>query len=153
MRSALTKRLGRLRGELADLPEREEEDELFFDERYEGEQEEQDVLLDDHQIREDEIEKLEQLLGLPVKEDKKLTKLLELVDQIETESARGAEEKVLIFTEYRETQNHLVRQLEEKYGKGSVVVIHGGMKLERSEDRQDIDTIWAPFANDGALVA
>jgi superfamily II DNA/RNA helicase len=142
-----------LRGELADLPEREAEDDLFFDERYEGEQEEQDVLLDDRQIREDEIEILQRLLDLPVKEDKKQTKLLELVDQIEAESARGAEEKVLIFTEYRETQNHLVRQLEEKYGKGSVVVIHGGMKLERIEDRQDIETIWAPFASDGALVA
>ena len=153
IRSALAKRLGRLRGELADLPEREPEDDLFYDERYEGEQEEQDVLLNDRQIRADEIEILQRLLDLPVKEDKKRTKLLELIDQIEAESARGAEEKVLIFTEYRETQNHLVRQLEEKYGKGSVVVIHGGMKLERIEDRQDIETIWAPFASDGALVA
>jgi SNF2 family DNA or RNA helicase len=153
IRSALAKRLARLRGELADLPEHEPDEDIFFDERYEGEQEEQDVLLDDRQIREDEVEILQRLLDLPVKEDRKQTKLLELIDQIETESARGAEEKVLIFTEYRETQNHLVRQLEEKHGKGSVVVIHGGMKLERKEDRQDIETIWIPFANDGALVA
>ncbi|MFZ0748462.1 MAG: helicase-related protein, partial [Pyrinomonadaceae bacterium] len=62
-------------------------------------------------------------------------------------------EKVLIFTEYRQTQHHLVSELEQKYGKGSVVVIHGGMKLERVEDRQDIDAVWAPFANEGALVA
>lgn len=153
IRCALAKRLARLRGELADLPEREEEEDRFFDERYEGEQEEQDVLLDDGQIREDEIEILQRLLDLPVKEDKKLTKLLELVDQIETESRRGPEEKVLIFTEYRQTQHHLVSELEQKYGKGSVVVIHGGMKLERVEDREDIDAVWAPFANEGALVA
>ncbi|MGH9871404.1 MAG: helicase-related protein [Pyrinomonadaceae bacterium] len=153
IRSALAKRLARLRGELADMPERDPEEDVFFDERYEGEQEEQNVLLDDRKIREDEIEILEHLLDLSVKEDKKRTKLLELVDQIESESPRRAEEKVLIFTEYRETQNHLVRQLEEKYGKGSVVVIHGGMKLERVEDRQDIEAIWAPFAKDGALVA
>ena len=153
IRAALAKRLARLRGELADLPEREEGEEFFFDERYEGEQEEQDVLVDDRQIREDEIEKLEQLLNLPVKEDKKLTKLLELVDQIEAESRRGPEEKVLIFTEYRETQHYLVRELEQKYGKGSVVVIHGGMKLERIEDRQDVDAVWAPFASEGALIA
>jgi ERCC4-related helicase len=154
IRSALAKRLARLRGELADLTEREDEEDRFFDERYEGEQEEQDVLLDDRQIREDEIEKLEQLLNLQVKEDKKLTKLLELIDQIETESRRGPEEKVLIFTEYRETQHYLVSELEQKYGKGSVVVIHGGMKLERiEEDRQDVETIWTPFAKDGALVA
>jgi ERCC4-related helicase len=153
IRSALAKRLARLRGELADLPERDPDEDLFFDERYEGEQEEQDVLLDDRQIREDEIEILQRLLDLPVKEDKKLTKLLELVDQIETESRRGPEEKVLIFTEYRQTQHHLVSELEQKYGKGSVVVIHGGMKLERVEDRQDIEAIWAPFAKEGALAA
>jgi ERCC4-related helicase len=152
--SALTKRLARLRGELDRLPEPEEDDSLFFDERYEGEQEEQDILLDDRRIREDEIEILQSLLDLPVNEDKKLTKLLELIDQIEYESPRGPEEKVLIFTEYRETQNYLVKQLEDKYGKGSVVVIHGGMKLERvEEDRQEIDRVWTPFAEDGALVA
>ncbi len=78
---------------------------------------------------------------------------MELVDQIETESPRGPEEKVLIFTEYRETPHYLVSELEQKYGKGSVVVIHGGMKLERAEDRDDVDSIWSPFANEGALVA
>ncbi len=155
IRSALTKRLGRLRGELKDLSpyEAEEEEYGLYDDRFEGEREEERVLVDDQQIREDEIEILQSLLELPVKEDKKLTKLLELVDQIEGESPRGDEEKVLIFTEYRETQNYLVRELEAKYGKGSVVVIHGGMKLERQEDRQEIETIWAPFAKEGALVA
>lgn len=154
IRSALAKRLARLRGELAALPEQDEGEEGFYDERYEGEQEEQDVFLDDREIREDEIDTLQTLLELPVKEDKKQTKLLELVDQIETESPRGDEEKVLVFTEYRETQKHLVCELEAKYGKGSVVVIHGGMKLERlEEERQDIDTVWAPFAENGALVA
>ncbi|HXI23294.1 MAG TPA: helicase-related protein [Pyrinomonadaceae bacterium] len=155
IRSALTKRLARLRGELCALPppETEEEEYGLYDERFEGEREEQDVLVDDRKIREDEIEILQSLLELLVKEDKKLTKLLELVDQIESESARGDEEKVLIFTEYRETQNHLVRELEAKYGKGSVVVIHGGMKLERREDQDELDSIWAPFAADGAVVA
>ncbi len=67
---------------------------------------------------------------------------------------REDEDKVLIFTEYRETQCHLVRELEERYGKGSVVVIHGGMKLERrGEAEQEIETVWAPFAKEGAMVA
>lgn len=155
IRAALTKRLARLRGELEDSPRQEPEEEEYglYDERFEGELEEERVLVDDQQIREDEIEILQSLLELPVKEDKKLTKLLELVDQIEGESPRGDEEKVLIFTEYRETQNYLVRELEAKYGKGSVVVIHGGMKLERQEDRQEIEAIWAPFGKEGALVA
>src|ERR1019366_5277319 len=38
------------------------------------------------------------------------------------------------------------------YGKGSVVVIHGDMKLERQEDNQrDVQTLWAPFVKAGAL--
>lgn len=156
IRAALAKRVARLRGELCALPPLEIEEEQYglYDERFEGEREEQDVLIDDRKIREDEIEIIEGLLDLPVKEDKKLSKLLDLIDHIATESSRGAEEKVLIFTEYRETQNYLVNQLEEKYGKGSVVVIHGGMKLERvEEDRLDKDMVWQPFARDGALVA
>jgi len=155
IRSALWKRVGRLKGELCALPPTEIEEEYgLYDERFDGEREEQDVLVDDQKIREDEIEIIEGLLGLPVNEDKKLTKLLELIDHIATESSRGMEEKLLIFTEYRETQNYLVNQLEEKYGKGSVVVIHGGMKLERvEEDRLDKDIIWKPFARDGALVS
>jgi Helicase conserved C-terminal domain len=44
--------------------------------------------------------------------------------------------------------------LESRYGKGSVVVIHGGMKLERQgESEQEVQTLWVPFARDGALGA
>ena len=157
IRAALAGRLARLRGELAALPAshlEEDSEENFFDERYEGEQDEQDVLLDDRELMADEIRRLESLLALRVRRDRKLEELLRLVEHVEQESPRGTEEKILIFTEYRETQRHLVRVLEERYGKGSVVVIHGGLKLERREEaEQEIDTIWRPFARDGALVA
>src|SRR3989441_4001075 len=154
IRSALAKRLARLRGELATLPPEDEDADLLFDERYEGEKEEQDVLLDDREILEGEIQILEGLLVLPVERDHKLKELLQLVDHIGRESPRLKEEKVLIFTEYRETQAYLVEKLEQEYGKGSVVVIHGGMKLDRfGEAQQDVETIWAPFGKDGALVA
>ncbi len=155
IRAALSGRLARLRGELADLPATpDEKEEAFFDERYEGESAEQDVLLDDRELMEDEIRRLESLLSLKIRRDKKLDELLRLVAHIAEESSRGAEEKVLIFTEYRETQKHLVRVLEERYGKGSVIVIHGGMKLEhREEASKDIEELWQPFARDGALVA
>jgi len=44
--------------------------------------------------------------------------------------------------------------LEQKYGKGSVVVIHGDMKLERREENeQELDAIWEPFVKHGAIVA
>jgi len=103
------------------------------------------------EIMRDEIATLEALQAMRVKSDKKLDELLRIIERIETESARGKEEKVLIFTEYRETQRFLIAELEKKYGKGSVVVIKGGIKLERTEDNvQDLESIWRPFAQDGA---
>jgi len=154
IRLALERRLRRLRGDLEAMAEHDEDDGELFDERYLGEQEEQRVLYDDREILEGEIETLETLLEIKVRRDKKLDEVLPLIDHIEHESPRGVEEKVLIFTEYRETQCYLVRELEERYGKGSVVVIHGGMKLERrGEAEQDIESIWEPFAKEGALVA
>jgi ERCC4-related helicase/HKD family nuclease len=155
IKSALTKRLARLRGQLKDLPEHAEEDDgNLLDERYEGEIEEQAILKDDTAILKDEIDRVESLIDMKVKRDRKLDELLHLTDRIATESARGKEEKVLIFTEYRETQRHIVQELESRYGKGSVVVIHGGMKLERREETDmETDSVWLPFAKDGALVA
>jgi ERCC4-related helicase/HKD family nuclease len=155
IKAALTTRLGRLKGELANLPQHaEDENEGLYDERYEGEYEESEVFRDDQAIMKGEIGTLEKLLAMRVKRDHKLDELLRLVDHIERESPRGEEEKVLIFTEYRQTQRHLVTELERKYGKGSAVVIHGGMKLERLEEsEQEVNTIWAPFGKDGALGA
>ena len=54
--------------------------------------------------------------GRAGKRDKKLTELLGLTDQIAKESARGDQEKVLIFTEYRQTQRYLVEVLEGDKG-------------------------------------
>jgi superfamily II DNA or RNA helicase len=153
IRVALNGRLLRLRGEVASLPPEEKEAEEY-DERYEGEIEEEQVFLNDREIMEGEIRRLETLLAMPVKRDKKLEELLRLIDHIAEVSPRGDEEKVLIFTEYRRTQNHLVEELERKYGKGCVAVIHGSLKLERREETEsDIETLWAPFAKEGATVA
>jgi len=105
IRAALSGRLLRLQGQVAKLPPEEEEPEPeFVDERFEGEHEEQQVLLDDREILEDEIAALQMLLAMKVRRDKKADELLRLIDHIAQESPRGQEEKVLIFTEYRETQ-------------------------------------------------
>jgi ERCC4-related helicase len=153
IRSALQARLSRLNDQ-RDLAPVEEPEPEEIDERYEGEYEEQSVIKSDREILGDEIATLDKLLAMPVKRDRKLDELLGLTDHVATESARGTEEKVLIFTEYRKTQEFLVAELEKKYGKGSVVIIHGSLKLERLEEReQDSDALWAPFARDGALVA
>lgn len=154
IKSSLAGRLGRLEGRLNEIPDESIDEDRLIDERYEGEEEEHRVLLDEEAILEHECETLRELLGMQVPRDRKLAELLGLIDHIEKESPRGAEEKVLIFTEYRETQQFLVQALEEDYGKGSVVVIHGGMKLDRREENeQELDVIWAPFEKEGAVTA
>jgi ERCC4-related helicase len=154
IKSALHKRLLRLQGQLATLPPDDEDEPERRDDRYEGENDEESVLKDDREILADEIGTLESLQAMPVRRDKKLVELLKLTDHIATESPRGDEEKVLIFTEYRQTQTFLVAELEQRYGKGSTVVIHGSLKLQRQEERdRDAEALWAPFAKDGALVA
>ena len=72
----------------------------------------------DREIMQDEILALEQLLAMPVKRDKKLDELLGLIDHIAKESGRCDEEKVLIFTEYRQTQRYLVLELGEEVREG-----------------------------------
>jgi superfamily II DNA or RNA helicase len=153
IRNALSKRLERLQGILDGLPE-DEPDPEEKDDRYEGEFDEEQILRSDRVIVGGEIEVLQALLARKVKRDRKLDELVRLIDHIATESPRKDEEKVLIFTEYRRTQEYLVEELEHRYGKGSVVVIHGSMKLDRPEERgQELDRIWAPFEKQGALQA
>src|SRR5262249_25167041 len=109
IRAALQGRLMRLRGEVCDLID---EDADLRDERFEGEYDEEYALKTDQEIMEEEIAGLEQLLSMPVKRDRKLTELLGLTDHISKESPRGEDEKVLVFTEYRQTQRYLVAELE-----------------------------------------
>lgn len=124
IRAALKGRLDRLENKLSELPP-EDDDEA--DERYFGEQEESAPLKDDRQLIEDEIDILSKLLALPVEKEKKIDRLKELLGQIDRETP-GA--KVLIFTEYRRTQEFLKEQLEKWYRPGSVSLIHGDMELE-----------------------
>ncbi|MDB2496384.1 helicase-related protein [Verrucomicrobiales bacterium] len=65
--------------------------------------------------------------------DSKLDYFLELV--LRTPSFREPDEKVLVFTQYRETQLHLKGHLEEQGQK--VAVIHGGLNLDdRRRERE-----------------
>lgn len=55
--------------------------------------------------------------------------------------AQDASQRVLVFTEYRTTQSHLVRALSERFGAEKVSVIHGGMDLdERRESVRAFET-------------
>jgi superfamily II DNA or RNA helicase len=125
IRAALNVRLDRLEKKLEHLPAEEEEEDR--DARYEGEQEELAALKSDREVLQGEISVLKELLAMPVHREKKIDRLRELLKQIDKENPGT---KVLIFTEYRRTQEFLRAQLEEWYGNGTVVLINGDMKLE-----------------------
>jgi superfamily II DNA or RNA helicase len=125
IKAALEGRLARLGKKLEELPEEEEE---ARDERFLGELQERDaVLKTDREILKDEIKTLRKLLAIPVTREKKIDSLRELLKKIDTETP-GA--KVLIFTEYRRTQEFLKERLEKWYGEKTVVLINGSMGLE-----------------------
>lgn len=104
-----------------------------IDERFEGEFEEKAAwrLKSELEFVKDELKELDRLISMPVKQDRKLVELKELIGRVFSESDRGDKEKVLVFTEYRKTQDHLVEQLEKTFGEGSVVIINGDMKLDQ----------------------
>jgi superfamily II DNA or RNA helicase len=132
IKAALNGRLVRLEEKLTQLPPEEEEEER--DDRYFGEYEEKAALRSDRELLSDEIAVLKKLLAIPVKAERKIDRLCELLEQIDKETP-GA--KVLIFTEYRRTQEFLQEQLESWYGAGSVVLINGDMELEGKTPEAD----------------
>lgn len=77
-----------------------------------------------------ELQMLERLIHLAREAEKQEieTKLQELRQVIEEERIRGRGEKILIFTEFRETLEYLAEKLRQ-WG-FNVVTLHGGMRLE-----------------------
>lgn len=125
IRVALEGRLDKLGKKLAHLPSEEEDEEA--DQRYLGEQEERAVLRSDRELLKDEIEVLTTLLAMRVSREKKIDRLRELLKQIDEQNPGT---RVLIFTEYRRTQEFIKERLEEWYGPKTVALINGDMKLE-----------------------
>ena len=125
IKAALEGRLARLEKKIEELPEEEAEDR---DDRYEGENQEKDVVLKtDREILKDEIKQLRKLLAIPVRRERKIDSLRDLLKKIDAETPNA---KVLIFTEYRRTQEFLKERLEKWYGANTVVLINGDMPLE-----------------------
>ena len=92
------------------------------------------ALKSDREVLQGEISVLKKLLAMPVRREKKIERLRQLLEQIDKENP-GA--RVLFFTEYRRTQEFLKAQLEEWYGDGTVVLINGDMKLEGKTPEAD----------------
>lgn len=77
----------------------------------------------------DEINLLKKLLAyLPEGDETKLIKLLEAINTIKKDYPQ---EKFIIFTEYLQTQNYIVRKLKEVYDDDDVVLIRGGDHREK----------------------
>jgi superfamily II DNA or RNA helicase/HKD family nuclease len=77
----------------------------------------------------DEINLLKELLSfVPTHEDTKLIKLLEDIKAIKE---KYMDEKFIIFTEYLNTQDYIVKHLREMYSSDDVVFIRGGDHQEK----------------------
>ncbi|MDY0045211.1 MAG: helicase-related protein [Syntrophales bacterium] len=114
--------------EYEDLPEdeRERTDQRIF----------RQVLTDDPQKIEEERDEIERLCrlaeGLKHHKEAKLVELLSVLDS--SDIIRADDEKLLIFTEHRDTLNSLAKRLEDKGY--TVITIHGGMDVDSRKAAQ-----------------
>ena len=134
IKAALARRLGRLQGDREILLADGELD----DERYSGEQDE--LRLEHEASADDEffagemtmlkalIDKAEQVAV----NDRKMAAFID--DLVRSIHAISGDERLLVFTEYRATQDYLARELRQRFGDGSVSLINGGMKWEEREE-------------------
>lgn len=125
IQSALERRKYRLRGEyekgytIIDLDER--------DQRYAGEWEEQ-LATDAKEFFDGEMALLDDLLAEAAQlraNDGKLQLFMQ--ELVATVLADHPQQKILIFTEYRNTQNYLKEALQQRFGTQSVELINGSM--------------------------
>ncbi len=130
---ALCRRLARLNGQTKETVN------SIKDERYQGEFEEFQIdqerlpfFINEVSFLENLIEKAEQIR----KDDIKIRVLVE--DIIQKIIRKNNKEKVLIFSEYRATQNWVEKHLKLAFGSHSTVMINGSMSLE--DRRKSIDS-------------
>jgi superfamily II DNA or RNA helicase len=106
----------------------------FDDGRFEGEFEERQVG-DAQEFFAGEQARIQELLLLVQalrQDDRKLAAFMErIIAPIRT---RNAGERVLIFSEYRATQDYLCEALEARYGVGSVALINGSMNVDERRE-------------------
>lgn len=143
---ALTKRLARLRSQVLTSIEWNHENVDFADARFQGEFEERvDSSVKAFFSGEESllIELIDRAAAL-MTQDEKLGLFLEKL--VPTVLEMNSEEKILIFTEYRSTQDYLCQALKRIYGDDSVELIHGSMA--HAERRAAI----ANFEDDGRFL-
>lgn len=129
--ASLQRRVDKLRGEYQSQIALASIDEA--DERFAGEQEEMYEATRE-EFFEGEIAMVQDLLGkaaVVLNADEKLKAFMDgLVTLIH---AKASDEKVLIFTEYRSTQDYLRNALMERFGQESIYLINGSQKYQERE--------------------
>lgn len=144
IKSALNKRLAKLQGYI----DGDELERNIDDERYIGELlEHKDYIKSQKEFFEGEVFLLKNLLDHAERlasNDNKLNHFMDnIIDKI---LANNPQEKILIFSEYRNTQLYLQDALQKRYGNDSVSLINGSMTFK--ERRDAIDT----FENTGLFL-
>lgn len=107
-----------------------------FDERFTGEWEEAISYTDDKQFFDGEIEMLRELIvkaqHLFTDDSKRRVLTDKIISEILKNNPHG---KILIFTEYRGTQDYIVDTLREKFGDDKVSILNGSMKrIDREQE-------------------
>lgn len=95
------------------------------DGRFEGEIEEKDAIEQIKDIKKESEEKVEDLLSV-LRDIETMGRLEVLMDIIE-DKIIGEDEKLLIFTEYRKTQQHIKEHLSDIFGESEVEILNGDM--------------------------
>ncbi|MEW6541885.1 MAG: helicase-related protein [Bacillota bacterium] len=95
-----------------------------------------------------QVEALLRLAGTVETADGEESKFDKLYEVLEDE--RFKDEKILIFTEHRDTLNYLVRRLEGLGFAGKVASIHGGMPYQEREEQ--VEFFRRPAAEGGATL-
>ena len=138
IRAALERRRARLLDAHAEVTALASEE--AHDERFEGEWEEAmadgSTSSSTKPFFDGEMEQLDTLISAARALEADDAKLRALLDQIILPvftQPGGEEERLLIFTEFRGTQDRLKRALEAEYGEGSVAQIRGGMTLDEKQ--------------------
>jgi len=132
IKAALQRRRDRL---LRRAGEAAAQDQAEYDARYQGEADVRDAAKVEDRFVQSEVEMLEELINLDVPEDAKADELLRVIEAM---SKDNPDQKVLIFTEYLETQAFIRELLERRYGQGCTVLIHGhGMTLQDKKRSQE----------------
>jgi len=131
IKGALRRRASNLRQE---VQQRAQIEKAEYDARFAGEKEteEADQIMDP--FVETELALIEHLLSMSVPEDAKTEELFKVIDSI---SRDNPHQRILIFTEYRESQNFVCQQLEKRYGEGCTTIIRGGMTLWEKKKSQE----------------